>query len=248
MIQPRMRCRTGVLILSAVSLLFALVSFAGSFMEYKPLSGNEAVLVARSSIPVMSLIRWALNIAPKLLMTLYAALLFRYPQAAPAVSAVFACRIVCLVIEAVDWYRTYERIDLNGVTYLVLALCFLPALLCSLKGCSPKWLLIPAALDLLRGLLAILVLPFALRNYVRHGLHLYTVKYITDAVSYIAGTTAPLLFALTNRTRPILSEKEKDISAMAPEKALVYLRDEYALGNITEEEYQIQRVLVISRL
>lgn len=254
--QRTIRCKTPIVLLSIVSLVFTALSCITYFVNYhwEYNDGNSYYEMEVGFPSVFELISLLLSVAPYILFVLYILKFhkeFKATILVPITLGLIAFNYLFYYIEsAIFGYDIYFR-DL--IFDIVIIVAFGLATFGALKGFNKKvFLIIAMVVGLLVEVLSILNIFNAIEWYLEDGLYLYLFTWTIGVLGTIAFYIAILLFALKNRIPAIIStlpEKEKkNAEKMNPEQALRVLKDKLDFGMITEEEYQAQRAEIISKL
>lgn len=249
-----LNCKTPIVILSLISLAFTLLSSITYFVYFEPnySNGDFRYEIATYFSSVLSLMSFALSIVPKVLLVIYVLKFFKEFKATIVIPAIFAAIAVSPLISVINSFVFGSDFTVaNLIMNIVVIVTFTMATVSALKGLSNKiFIVIPTVLGLILNLFSLLSIFSIGGYYIRNGMYLYLV---TSPASIIASTTfyiALLLFGVKNRIPAILSvsPEKGNVEKMSSEQALRLLKDKLDLGMINEEEYQVQRAEIISKL
>ncbi len=229
--QRSLRCKTPIVLLSIIALIFAGLSHITTPFMYN------------QSFTVLNLIFLLLDVAPLVLFLLYILKFHKEFKATILVPITFGLiafnplfYYIWNVIASAKfgYYISSSYLIFDAVPFVTFGLATFSAL----KGFNKKiFLLIAIIVGLLEETLSIL------------SAFVYVDKF-SWSLGAIAFYIALLLFATKNRIPTIISvsSKKKSFESMNPEQALKELKEKLDFGLITEEEYQAQRTELISKL
>lgn len=249
---PSLKCGAAIKLLSIIALACTILSHISYFCYYDVEKINdEWVFELTFRFPhFTSLISLLISIAPFILYVIY---IFRFHKELkatvliPIIFGLFPLEILISFLLDGGSYGIWLIIDL-----LIFGACVL-AVISALKGFNKKlFIIIPMSLCLLYNGLSI-IWSFSIMNfYIENSMYLYV---FTSYFSIIGSTLlyiSLLLFGVKNKIPSIIAlspEKERArAEKMNPEQALKLLKDKLDFGMITEEEYQVQRAEIISKL
>ena len=128
---------------------------------------------------------------------------------------------------------------------------FIVVLLDALKGMTNKKLItIVMLIGIVSEIPHILMFFSNLGWYISDQRYLYLFTVPMSILGYIGFYISLLLFGVKNKIPALImsSSVKKADGKISPEQSLKLLKDKLELGMITEEEYQVQRAEIISKL
>lgn len=254
--QRTLRFKTPIILLSLISLLFAILSCITYFVDNKreynySYSSYE---LAFSFPSIFELISLLIRIAPYVLLVIYLLKFHNKTKATILVPITFGLiaftSIYHFIKSFIYGYDIYFRTLIFDIAIII---AFTLATINALKGFTKVvYLIIAIVVGLHVEFISIINILQSIDVYLEQGLYLYLFTWLIGNFGTIIFYIALLLFGLNNRIPSILSvppEKEKkNAEKTNPEEALKLLKEKVELGLITDDEYQAQRADIISKL
>lgn len=132
----------------------------------------------------------------------------------------------------------------RGFLKLIFVISCIVAVINILKGMQNKiYVIVAMSLGLLSEAFNLEIIGWYIRERMMF-------PYVCEALGAICLYVALLLFAIKHKLPSIIISKPKNnyVDKSSPEQSLKLLKDKLELGVITEEEYQVQRADIISKL
>ncbi len=245
-------------IITILSILSLVLTVIGQFRYYiLPLLDIGNVYRYVFHFPEIGiLIISVINIVPSVLFFIYILTFYKKNKTAIIVPIIFGVLattpLLWHIYNYID-YGIFPRFDMYFLLDLLCAITFVLAIIDALQGFNEKVFTIIA--------IVVGLIP-SIRDFISYfkdiSWYIETIEqgYILFIPAILLGSIALyialLLFCLGNRIPhliPISAEKlKKKLEKKTPEQGLKYLRENFELGLITEEEYQVQRGDIISKL
>lgn len=241
--QRKLRCKNPIIILSLVSLVFAILYIIVYFIsKYKYFAYSELLFDAISFVVML---------VPIVLLILYVFKFFKDGKATIIVPIIFGCLALTYLLSIIRILSNNSYFDwFTLILNLIYIATFVLAILSALKGLNNKvFIIIPTAFSLLTN--AVDLIGIIINVIYKTSFDLIFI-YLASLIVNSTLNVALLIFGLKNRIPNILNvspeEEMKIIEKMKPKQALELLKDNLDMGIITEEEYQEQRSNIISNL
>lgn len=251
-----MKFKIPIMILSVVSLIYALVGNIVYFTDYHYTSKGWRLLLRLPNLSDF----WGflLSIVPQILFVVYIFSLFKKFKGTiivPIIFAVLSLSELIGTINSIVWVLKGYVIAFSGFLNIISGIfCFVTFSLTTvsaLKGLTKKLFLVLATVGSLVSAFISLIGFFSIFSYYLHSeQYLYLFTQPASIVSAITFNLALLLFGVGNIIPMVIKNapSETSISKMPPEQSLKLLRAQLELGQISEEEYTAQRTDIINNL
>ena len=169
----------------------------------------------------------------------------------PIIFVTFVFEVLLIIAESIVYHFNYDMT--LYIIYFAQFITFSLATLSALKGFSKKHFpIIALSVGLVTQAYNVFNFIKAITGYVEDSMYFYLFTRPMRIIGFTSLFIALLLFVLNNKTLPIsnISSKTEKINVdkMNPEQALRLLNNKLNQGMITEEEYQVQRAEIISKL
>lgn len=251
-----MKFKIPIIVLSVVSLIYALVGNIVYFIDYHYTSKGWQLLLRLPNLSDF----WGflLSIIPQILFVVYVFSLFKKFKGTIIVPIIFA--LISLseligIINSIIWILKGYVIGFSGFLNIISGIfclvMFALATVSALKGLTKKLFLVLATVGSLVNAFLSLIGFFSIFSYYLHSeQYLYLFTQPASIVSAITFNLALLLFGLGNIIPMIIknSPSKTNVSKLSPEQSLKLLKAQLELGQITQEEYTTQRTAIINNL
>ena len=231
--QKGIQYKTPIIVLSFISLCFTSLSYILCFV----------IVDYMNNFFVIEFVSFLLKMLPSVLLVVYVVFFSPKNKATILVPIIFGLIAVSYIF------------DLRGNIFnnTLIMIPFVFATINALKGLTNKIILrIAIAVGLIVELIYLVTFIIDISRIGIDISEYGSERYIVYIIGYFCGITgrivlylALLLFGLNNRINSIIPVSPKK---MNPEKELRILKNKLDSGMITEEEYQIQRAKIISKL
>lgn len=249
-----LKCGSAIKVLSTISLICTTLSCISYFYYYDfdYINGEWVDMGTVFCFPsVFSLISLLLRISPIILLILYVFKFHSNLKATVLIPIIFGIlglnTIFYYLID--QGYRRYLVIEIliYFVFDLIIFFCLILSIISTLNGINKK---APIIISMSGCLLYAILSSIDIFANIEHFTYLDIFTSTFTFIGKISLYTALLLFSFKNKIPSILSlQKEKArFKKMEPEQSLKLLKDKLELGTISEEEYQLQRAEIISKL
>ena len=193
----------------------------------------------------MTLLWFVAYLAPCLLFALYIYSYHSKFKAATLISLALGVVAISPILSFIDAFRyEYALSAFELILYLAAIASFLLAAFSSTKGIINKPFLIAAVVT---GVLMEVTYLENVSWYLEDDIYLFAVATIIGFIGQVSFYAAILLFGLYN-SLPVKELPSATTNEVPVEQALRLLKDKYAAGMISEEEYLAQRNDIISKL
>ncbi len=253
----KIKCSLPIAIFAFVALVCRVLSCTTYFFRYQYIpieDGNsyyELTFVFPGLIDVLFLL---LGLAPCILFLLY--ILKFHRQYKGAVVYPIACGLIAVppllsvIRNALGTYGFYLP---DALISLAIIVPFTLLTVNATKGLNKKvYTIVATSFGLVIQLLSAISIISIMDYYFDSKSYLYLLTTPMSIIGTAALYIALLLFGVNNRIPvlvPMSPEKERQkVEKMSPDQSLRFLRDKLELGMITEEEYQVQRAEILSKL
>ncbi len=252
--------KTLIIFLLSASILCTVFGSATYFLRYDfndLSSGNLSYELVFELPNIIIILPLLLTFAPRILLLVYiwkfhgqykAAVL--YPIACGLIAVISFLSIVSIVYDLFSG-SGFEIITL--IIHTAIMISFVLLTIDATKGLNKKiYTIIATSIALGASLLSLVSALKYCTYYMELGWYLYTFTTFASIIGAMALYASLLLFGLHNRIPALISgardQEKEQTKKMTPAQALRFLKNQFDLGLLTEEEYQTQRAEIIRKL